>query len=578
MSTRGSKKTISHTVRTTAKAKVKAGTTAAKVTAKTAAKPAKAKAAPAVHAAAPVASPRVQAPQGGPLHRRPEGDPIPRTITPAPRAVSAAIHNTAQSAIAAVAPTATGPLTANPNAHLLSRFAFGPDTASLAYLTQHGPDAWWDSQVQAGLNSPIYQGNPLVASRGTSLSMSPAQVQTWLRNNGNAFGWDMMFQLTEVTLGLQCWSKAQLYETVVDFFGNHLNVANHSQDQWLIRHTMDRDVVRKYAFGSYSDMLVASSKNPAMLRYLSLAVSTKSAINENYGRELLELHTVGIGNYTETDVQNSARVLTGRTMDASLNYVYNPSVHWVGPITVMGFSDPNGSAAGGEAVGDAYLRYLARHPQTAQRLARKLCIRYVSDTPSDALISAVAQAYLDNDTQILPMLHAIFCSEEFWTSRGAKIRRPLENMIATIRTLGLYPVDLGRTCNSLRYCAGLTGQLPLTWPSPDGFPDVAARWRSSSTLLNLWSLHRLFVQNNGLGFGTFNLTGLYGTAKPATSGEAIDVLTMRLTQTIFPPEAKAYLQNFLKEAASRPFAQSSLRWNLPHLVPLILDGPQHAYR
>ncbi len=193
----------------------------------------------------------------------------------------------------------------------------------------------------------------------------------------------------------------------MDFFANHLNVANHSDGVWTSRHTMDRDVVRKYAFGSFTDMLLASARNPAMLQYLSLAQSTKTAVNENYGRELLELHTVGAGNYTEDDVKNSAKILTGRTTDADYNYVYNPNKHWVGPITVMGFSHPNSTAAGGEAAGDAYLTYLARHPKTASRLAQKLCVRFVSDTPTPSLVAEIAQAYLDNDTRILPMLSVL---------------------------------------------------------------------------------------------------------------------------------------------------------------------------
>src|SRR5919112_1268803 len=131
-----------------------------------------------------------------------------------------------------------------------------------------------------------------------------------LAANGNEYGWEAMDQLTRVTLGLQAWSRGQVYETAVDFFANHLNVANHSDGVWTTRHTMDRDVIRRHALGSYVNLLLASARNPAMLRYLSLASSTKSAINENHGRELLELHTVGIGNYTEADVQNSARILT----------------------------------------------------------------------------------------------------------------------------------------------------------------------------------------------------------------------------------------------------------------------------
>src|SRR3954452_10744917 len=272
----------------------------------------------------------------------------------------------------------------DPASLLLGRFAFGDSPASRAELATYGYDGWWARQLAMPTG---YVAQPAIAAHGSLLGLSPKDVRAWLAANGNEYGWELMDQLTEVTLGLQTWSPAQLYETVVDFFANHLNVANHSDGVWTTRQTMDRDVVRRHAFGSFTDMLLASAKDPAMLQYLSLAKSTKSAVNENYGRELLELHTVGVGNYTEDDVKNSAKLLTGRTTDADYNYLYNPKKRFLGPITVMGFSHPNSTAAGGEAAGDAFLTYLARHPKTATRLAQKLCTRFVSDTPTPSLVA-----------------------------------------------------------------------------------------------------------------------------------------------------------------------------------------------
>jgi hypothetical protein len=463
----------------------------------------------------------------------------------------------------------------DPPSLLLARFGFGAAPSSRADLTRLGYDGWWADQ----LSKPSgYAAHAPIAARGPLLGMSPKDVRAWLKANGNEYGWDMFDQLTEVTLGLQAWSPAQLYEAVVDFFANHLNVANHSDGVWTCRHTMDRDVIRKHAFGSFSDMLLASARNPAMLKYLSLAASTKTAVNENYGRELLELHTVGVGNYSEDDVKSSAKVLTGRTTDADFNYVYNPNRHWVGPITVMGFSHANDTAAGGEAAGDAYLKYLAAHPKTAGRLAQKLCIRFVSDNPTPSLVSAVAQAYTDSGTQILPMLSVIVRSSEFWQSRGAKIRRPVENLLATIRTLGYTPGDLTKTLPSLHWMSSALGQVPLDWAAPNGYPDVASAWRSSSTLLQLWQYHRGFAQSWWDGFGTIDLTKFYGTPAPATSGEAITRLSVALTGSPLPAAHQAALQTFLNEPASTALAKSQLRWYLAHLAPLILDAPQHALR
>jgi len=290
--------------------------------------------------------------------------------------------------------TVPATLTSAQQYHLLSRFGFGPTPSSLTTLQAKGPFGWWNEQVLLARRYPGHSAVPAVAAAGPLLSMGPAQVRAAQKAAGNEYSWDLMDQVTLVTLGLQAWSPAQLYERVVDFFANHLNVGNHADDQTWVRQTMDRDVVRRHAFGRYSDMLLASARNPAMLRYLNLAESTKALVNENYGRELLELHTVGItARYSESDVKDSAKILTGRTLDADSNYLYRPERHWTGPVKILGFTHSNGDPNQGEAAGDAYLRYLATHPATAATLARKLCVRFVSETPSAALVSAVANTY-----------------------------------------------------------------------------------------------------------------------------------------------------------------------------------------
>ncbi len=472
---------------------------------------------------------------------------------------------------------AAAPLGWDPVNHLLSRFTFGPTPATRNELAHLGPDAWFARQVAMGRSHSGYSANRSIAALGPLLGHTPAQVRAIMKSHGNEYAWDAMDQLGLVTLGLQAFSGAQLYESVVDFFANHLNVANHTGDVWHTRHTMDRDVIRPHAFGSYTDMLLASARNPAMLVYLNLAESQKSAINENYGRELLELHTVG-RIYSEADVANSARILTGRTLTSDYDYVFRPDLHWTGPIAVLGFRHANATAAGGQAAADAYLRYLASHPSTATNLARKLCLRYVSDTPSASLVSQVATAYLKSRTQILPMLSAILRSDEFWASRGRKVRRPTENLLATIRVLDVHPTNLGKALNTLNWMTEVIGNRPLDWVPPNGYPDVATAWRSSSTLLYSWEYHRGFAQGWWDGFGAYDASKLYGAPAPRTSGEAIDRLTRRLTGMTFAPAHKAALQAFLKEPASTPMKDSTLRWYVAHLVPLILDAPHHALR
>ncbi|HZE65525.1 MAG TPA: DUF1800 domain-containing protein [Sporichthyaceae bacterium] len=488
------------------------------------------------------------------------------------------IYPTIADAIEKSAKTAKAPLAWNPTDHVLSRLAFGPTPAARTEIARNGIPAWISAQIAAGHTYAGYTGDPLVAAQATRLGLSPADSFTLLKLGGNKYGWDVMTQLTQTTLGLQVWSKAQLYEVLVDFFTNHLNVVCPRGDLWVTRHTFDRDVIREHAMGSFTDMLLASARNPAMLLYLDLAQSTKSAVNENYARELLELHTVGLV-YSEADVKNVAKLLTGRTVSSrTFDYTYNPAIHGTGGVTVLGFRHPNSSTADGEVGGDALLRYLAAHPSTAKRLARKLCIRLVSDRPSHALVTAVATAYLGSGTQILPMLDTILRSEEFWASRGHKVRRPAENVIATMRILEVRPASIGAALKYLQTMTQQVGNQPLAWGPPDGYPDVATAWRSASTLLMLW-LHHLGLAADSWtnAFAKSNKTTLYG-GTPANSGDAIARLGVRLTGAPLPTAHAAALQTFLAESATTPMARSTLHALLPALVALILDGPSHALR
>jgi hypothetical protein len=471
--------------------------------------------------------------------------------------------------------TAVAPLHWNPVDHLLSRFAFGPTKAGRAYVTAHGAGAWYAAQVSAATTYRGYTGNAQVAKQGPLLSLSPYDLRQWLKDHGSEFGWQAMDQLTRVTLGLQAWSTAQLYETLVDFFSNHLNVPNHNGMVWNTRHAFDRDVIRRHAAGSFTDMLLAAARHPAMLIYLNLADSTKRAVNENYARELLELHTVGL-HYSESDVTNCARMLTGRTVDDNQHYVYDDYIHPTGAVRVLGFSHANSSRMDGADGGDALLRYLAAHPYTAQRLARKLCQRYVSDRPSTALVAAVAKAYTANKTQILPMVRTILRSTEFWESRGRKTRRPAENLIATVRALGVGVSNMHDALEALHWTTDAMGHCPLDWASPDGYADVATAWRGAGTLLNVFEAHIGLIGGWYSGLDPADVAGFYGT--PDTSGAAVSRLARTLTGTSWSSTDLAVLQRFLAEPGSTPLSGSVLQWQAGPLAALVLDSPYFALR
>jgi uncharacterized protein (DUF1800 family) len=491
----------------------------------------------------------------------------------------ATLYPTAREALAAATQTAVAPLAFRPAAHLLNRFSFGATGADRTDPLTADPDAWWTNQVGIGRAAPGYAANPAVAAIGPMLAMTPATVQAQLTSLGRAYGWDALDQLNRVTLGLQIWSPAQLYETVVDFFANHLNILCYDGDVWNTRHVFDRDVIRANAFGTFSDMLVASAKSSAMLYYLNQAESNKTAVNENYGRELLELHTVGL-NYTESDVKNSAAIMTGRTVNGTdWTYQYKPSNHALGTVTVLGFTDPNTSATNGDQLADNYVRYLAHHPLTASRLAQKLCVRYVSDTPSTSLVAQVAAVYLANDTAILPTINAILRSDEFWASRGAKTRRPAENAIAAVRAIGAQASgDIRAALDPLRWYIYLMGNDPLGYAPPPGYPDRAANWRSAGNLILTWNVHRALVQTWWTTWSAVNTTALLGSTPPATSGAAIDLLAARLVGQPLSSTDRQTLLTYLGESAATPYATSKAKSMLAGLVILLLDSPYHALR
>lgn len=479
------------------------------------------------------------------------------------------------SAVSKARRTAVSPLSWDPTSHLLSRFTFGPTSEDRSWLASNGPDAWFDREIALARQYPVYSGlGDALGAVGPLLSKSPADIMSAVAALGRPGGWDAMTQLSHATLLLQAFSPAQMFETVVDLFANHLNVANFADNQYAVRASFDSDVIRTFALGNFDDMLVASARHPAMLIYLNMAESTKAAVNENYGRELLELHSVGL-HYSENDVQNVARLLTGRTVNGEWEYVYQPANHPTGAVQVLGFTAPNSSTADGDGVGDSLVRYLAQHSYTATQLATKLCIRYVSDSPSKALISAVADAYSQNSTSILSMISTILRSTEFWESRGRKVRRPTENLLASIRALGMTPADPLSASAFLQQAAASMGNVPLTWQPPNGYPDVATAWSSAGALLQEWALHLQLTTAAVPGLTKPQLSTWLASR---TSGGALNDVCSRLVGGALQPEHMNALQAFLGESGSTPLANSTMTNRVGPVAAVVLDSPYHALR
>jgi uncharacterized protein (DUF1800 family) len=502
---------------------------------------------------------------------------------------SAGMHRLRPSPPTSKGMTASDFVAADPLLHLLRRATYGPTPASIDQIRALGATKWLDRQLApASIPDPV--SDALVARLPLSgLSISAIRAKVKARTLAN-YSWDPMFQVGFAAMARAIWSERQLYEVMVDFWSNHLNVTCPSGDVWDSRPDYDRTVIRKYAFGRFADMLKASAKHPAMLTYLDNRFSSKAAPNENYGRELLELHTVGLG-YSEADVKNAARLLTGMTVSWETGaYRYDPRAHATGTVKVLGFTRANGTAAGGETVAAALLDHLALHPATAKRIATKLCVRFVADDPPASLVTKLVKVYLDNRSAIVPVLRALFTSAEFAASVAAKVRTPFEDVVATVRTVGYGPekVVAGSNPAGVKGLQGLywmleeAGQAPMSWAPPNGFPDVAAAWASPSGQVIRWNMHLNVVAGwwpDQLIRPAEPATALIGTL-PATYGGLVDALAVRLVGRTLAAEHTAALTAFYGKtpASTLKANHGAVGWALPYLVSLILNSPYFAIR
>jgi uncharacterized protein (DUF1800 family) len=516
------------------------------------------------------------------LHRR-------RLLKGAAAAGAAATVAGAGLAAPARAAASTALVSTDPALHLLRRATYGPTPQSIAELRARGPAAWLDRQLNPSAIDDA--ACDALLRRFEFLAMDiPAVRAAAAAGRLRKGSYDAMQQLGHAAVARAAWSRRQLFEVMAEFWSNHLAVTCPFGDAWDSRNDYDRTVVRAHALGRFSEMLRASARHPAMLSYLDNRSSTRTRPNENYARELLELHTVGLV-HSEADVQQAARLLTGLTVDKSTGrYRYDAAAHAVGPVQVLGFGHANATQAGGEAAVLALLDHLAVHPATARRIATKLCVRFVSDEPPAALVDRLAGVYLAGKTAIAPVLRELFGSAEFAASVGAKIRTPLEDVAATLRVLGIGAEKVDPATNptgtaglrALYWTLDTLGHAPLRWSQPDGYPDVAAAWASPAGYLGRWNTHL----NLAAGWHPKQLTRPASLLKhlvptlPATHGGLVDALATRLVGAPLSAPHRAALTAFSGKQPASPLkaTDSAVKGNFPYLVALILDSPYFAVR
>lgn len=466
-------------------------------------------------------------------------------------------------------------ISTDPVLHAVRRLTFGATPALVQQVRSMGIEAWLDEQL---LPAPVPDPEvERILATFPSLRMPAAQAKAVYADRRE----DLVRELTLSAIVRASWSQRQVREVLVDFWTQHLNVAIGHDVAWIMKPTDDRDVVRAHALGRFADLLLASAQSPAMLAYLDNSKSTSKTPNQNYARELLELHTLGVkGGYTNRDIKDVAKVLSGWTYGPDLTFVYLPGRHATGAVRVLGWRHANATPEAGLEAGRSLLDYLAHHPNTAKHIARKLCVRLVKDNPSAALVSSTAQVYLKNDTQIAPMIRHIVASPEWRKSVGAKVRRPLEVMAASIRATDLrYDLagDAAAGNDLWRVLRGL-GHAPYAWPTPDGYPDRQSAWLSTVAMLNRWNFHLRLAAGGVKGLAGPSAALVPQSLAPTTAGALVDSLGQRLLFQAVPKADRATLLAAMRWKSSTSLTGAQAQAATPLLTAYLLSSSVHQLR
>jgi hypothetical protein len=412
--------------------------------------------------------------------------------SPSRRAALGAALGAAASLAAGARPARAGqhgpPLaTRDPLAFLVSRTSFGYTREEHALAQGLGYAGWLEHQLDH-LAIDDSQLDLRLASLPT-LGMTSKQI-----HDAYGFGGTLpAFELKWAAAQRAVHSKRQLFERMVELWSDHFSIDHALKPLRNLKTADDRDVVRAHALGKFPDLLRASAHSGAMLVYLDNVTNTQAAPQENYARELLELHTLGVdGPYTEADVKELARALTGWQIapESAPDYGafrFAAADHDPGAKVVLGLHlMPNGGQADGEAV----LDLLAAHPATAAFVARKLVTRLLTSNPPQALVDAVRDVYLATGGDIKDMIRAVLAPANLalvdpWSE--PRFRRPFELCTALLRAFRLDFTGFIQLYGEL----AIMGHVPFGWPSPNGYPDTIGAW--GSNLLSRWTfVSRLF--------------------------------------------------------------------------------------
>ena len=469
----------------------------------------------------------------------------------------------------------------------LERASFGLDSASIASYRLLGRERFLDRQLhpeEAALPAPI-------AAEIAVLEVSHADPAKWLadvnaqyklinampdatdkeqaRKSLNDRGNKLAYEAIRRDLLRAVYSPAQLQEQMVWFWLNHFSVFQYKANlRWLVGDYEER-AIRPHVFGHFKDLVMASLQHPAMLQYLDNNQNAAGHINENYARELLELHTLGVGGgYSQQDVQELARVLTGvgvnvgdpprlkpemqRMYVRSGAFEFNPARHDFGAKTLLG--QPITGRGFGE-VEDA-VSLIVSQPACARFISRELAIYFVADNPPAALVERMAQTFMRSDGDIGAVLHTLFMSREFDAALGAKFKDPTRYVVSAIR----FAYDgrpISNTRPVLNWLNGL-GEAPFGRQTPDGYPLTELGWASSGQISRRFEIARAIGAGNA------------GLFDPEDGAAASAAGFPQLSNRLYFEAVEPFLAARTKDALNR--ANSQQEWNT-----FLLSSPEFSY-
>ena len=435
---------------------------------------------------------------------------------------------------------------------LVRRATMGLNDAELATAKSMGYQAWLQSQ----LDYTRIDDTAVEAQVATLWPILSQQVETlYLVQQGT-----VQTSLQAQWVYRAALSPRQLYERMVEFWSDHFNIE--FPKVGYLKVVDDREVIRKHALGKFGDLIKASAKSPAMLAYLDNTVSRVGAPNQNYARELLELHTLGVDKgYSENDVAELARVLTGWTIQGRGNFFFNPQLHDWGQKVVMGITIPAGSpslGAAGIQEGEQLIDMLANHPNTARYISTKLLQWFLTPEPTATQISAISSVFRATKGDLKLVVRAILNSGWMATA-PVKLKRPFHYLVSSLRA----------TKATITNTAIMNGQMnalgqPLYfWETPDGYPDLFEYW--SGNLMPRWQFGSTVAN---LRTGTITLDSAPYLA--GTTDAAIDLVNTRFFGGEMDLATRTGLLNYLRggtfndtrvrETLSLAIASEAFQW------------------